>query len=184
MRAYTAFSLIELMVVIAIIAILAAVAVPAYKDYLIRANIGLGMDYLNNYNEQLKVQYAQTGSVPNAYILAPPVPFVYNLQSTFGQAGTPANSGSCNVITVGSALVNLDSGGNPFTNGAVSGIYVDLTQTFIDVNGTINEVCFYYMFKYGTGAGIMHGDYIPGCVDQILNPNIYNEVTTLANSCT
>ncbi|TCV94948.1 type IV pilus assembly protein PilA [Luteibacter rhizovicinus] len=42
-RSTAGFTLIELMIVVAIIAILSAIAIPAYKDYLIRAQVSEGV---------------------------------------------------------------------------------------------------------------------------------------------
>jgi len=57
------FTLIELMIVIAIIGILAAIALPAYQDYIIRAQAGEGMSLGSGLKIQVADVFADTGTL-------------------------------------------------------------------------------------------------------------------------
>lgn len=57
------FTLIELMIVVAIIGILAAVAIPAYQDYLARAQAAEGPSLLGGLKAPLAEQYALNGDL-------------------------------------------------------------------------------------------------------------------------
>lgn len=58
------FTLIELMIVVAIIAILAAIALPAYQDFVARAQVSEGISLAGGAKNAVAVHYSQTGQFP------------------------------------------------------------------------------------------------------------------------
>jgi type IV pilus assembly protein PilA len=62
--ASTGFTLIELMIVVAIIAILAAIAIPAYQDYVIRAQVSEGFNLATGAKTAIWDFYADKGRLP------------------------------------------------------------------------------------------------------------------------
>ncbi len=59
------FTLIELMIVVAIIAILAAIAIPAYQDYLVRAQVSEASTLADGSKTAIAEFYSNTGSFPS-----------------------------------------------------------------------------------------------------------------------
>lgn len=58
------FTLIELMIVVAIIAILAAIAIPAYQDYLVRAQVSEASTLADGSKTAIAEYYSNLGSFP------------------------------------------------------------------------------------------------------------------------
>jgi len=65
-RLSAGFTLIELMIVVAIIAILAAIAIPAYQDYLIRAQVTEGMSLASGAKSAVWDFVSNTGEYPSS----------------------------------------------------------------------------------------------------------------------
>ena len=64
-RKQQGFTLIELMIVVAIIGILAAIALPAYQDYVGRAQATEGLTSTAGLRSDIAVHFAETASLPN-----------------------------------------------------------------------------------------------------------------------
>ena len=64
MKTQKGFTLIELMIVVAIIGILAAIAIPAYQDYIARAQVSEGVELLAGGKTPMSEYYSDKGMWP------------------------------------------------------------------------------------------------------------------------
>jgi type IV pilus assembly protein PilA len=107
------FTLIELMIVVAIIGILAAVAIPAYQDYIGRAQVSEGIELAGGFKTPVEEQWGTAATfMDNAQIAAAKLKTTGNYVSTISSDGT-------NVLTV-----TYKSTG---TNAGLRGKTIDMT---------------------------------------------------------
>lgn len=100
------FTLIELMIVVAIIGILAAVALPAYNDFITRAQVAEAVELIGGLKSPVREYAAQQNSWPTFVALAP--------------AATPTNTEiPANLIGKYSTIDGTVSG--IFPTGAITG---------------------------------------------------------------
>ena len=98
------FTLIELMIVVAIIAILAAIALPAYQNYVARAQVSAAL-----------AELASGKSAFESLLISETV-----VTTTPGDIGLPENSAVCADIDIDSnppGFMSCDMRGNPRVNG-------------------------------------------------------------------
>lgn len=107
------FTLIELMIVVAIIAILAAIAIPAYQNYLIRAQVSEGAVLADGLKTPLAEYYSNHGGFPGT--------------ASNASIGLPATAGSTSGKYVSQTTFLATSGiieatfGTGAVNAAISG---------------------------------------------------------------
>jgi type IV pilus assembly protein PilA len=132
------FTLIELMIVVAIIAILAAIAVPAYQNYLIRAQVAEGISLTSAAETTIWDYVASNGTYPTDNLTA-------------GLPAAASISGHyVSQVSVSSGQIAVSYGG-PQANSAISNDLLVLSP--VTTSGSIAWNC--------SSHSTIPGEYLP-----------------------
>src|SRR4051794_31770942 len=134
------FTLIELMIVVAIIGILAAVAIPAYQDYIARAQVSEAVSLLGSGKTPLAEYFADKGAWPSSAsdvmgstsgkytdsISAPTPATVAGTSWASTRPATMKPSGITSAITGGTVMLSTGDSGKTWncTYGTLGSKYV------------------------------------------------------------
>ena len=140
-KAQKGFTLIELMIVVAIIGILAAVAIPAYQDYIARAQVSEAVTLIGGAKTPLAEFYADNGRYPA------------NISSV-----VPVTTGTY----VGSIALSSPSGGTVsiLATMKASGVNANIVSGTVEMyttNGGNSWLC-----RPGSTGSALDARYLPG----------------------
>ena len=114
------FTLIELMIVVAIIGILAAVAIPAYQDYIARAQVSEAVSLLGSGKTPVAEYWSSQGAWPNASDV---------MGNTQGKYTSSVSIAACNTTFPGSVTLVATMKTGVGVNNAIAGSSVSLNST-------------------------------------------------------
>jgi type IV pilus assembly protein PilA len=121
------FTLIELMIVVAIIAILAAIAIPAYQNYLVRAQVSEGTVLTDGIKTAVAEYYANHGGWPTD-----------NTAAGIPTSDTSISGKYVSKVDVATGVITATFGGTQ-VNSAINGDTFVLSPT--DNGGSVGWTC-------------------------------------------
>ena len=145
MRQHKGFTLIELMIVVAIIGILAAIAIPAYQDYIARAQASEAMQLLGGAKAPMAEFFGNQGrwpTEPASALATTSGKYVAAIYFTPGSPTTPTSM----ALSITAQYKNLN----------VSKLLQDRTMVYETVDGGRIWTC-----GAGTGGSAVNVKYLP-----------------------
>jgi type IV pilus assembly protein PilA len=132
MKTQKGFTLIELMIVVAIIGILAAIAIPAYQDYIARAQMSEAVVLASGFKTNVAETYAQDGDVANIDSGVNGIPAATDVKGKYVESVS---------VTNGVIVATMKSTG---TSKGVQGKTLTITPTFGDTSADSGSVVWAY----------------------------------------